>query len=120
MADLVVDGDDLALRLSRAERIEGVHGDLRAPMAAVTDVEVLDDAHRAADVIGAKVGTRIFRVVEVGTVYGAGKKIFVAVHHDTPRGLRVCLSGADQDEWVVGCADPEAIAATIGSWRRGP
>ncbi|MGC8511189.1 MAG: hypothetical protein ACP5PB_10015 [Acidimicrobiales bacterium] len=51
-------------------------------------------------------------MTEVATVHGA-TTIFAAVHRDTPRGVRVRLAGADQDEWIVGCADPEAVAAAI-------
>ncbi len=116
MAKLVVEGDELVLRLSRVEKLEGVHRDLRVPLLAVTSIEVLDDAHQAADV-GLKTGTRIFGVVEVGTIRDPNKLIFAAVHHDTPRGVRVGLQGAGQDEWVVGCADPEAVAASITSAR---
>ena len=113
MAELAIEGDDLVLELSRREKLEGIHGDLRVPLSAVTLVEVLDDAHRAADILGVKAGTRIPGVVEVGTVLGA-RKIFAAVHRDTPRGIRVSLTGAAQDEWIVGCADPEAVAASLG------
>ncbi|MGH9046339.1 MAG: hypothetical protein ACRDVW_03390 [Acidimicrobiales bacterium] len=116
MGDLVVDGDELVLRLTRAEKFEGVHGDLRAPLSAVTGVEVLDDAHQAADMLGIKVGTRIPGVVEVATVHGA-RTIFAAVHRDTPRGVRVSFSGAAQDEWVIGSADPEGVTATITAAR---
>jgi len=118
VAELLIEGDELVLHLSRAEKLEGIHGDLRVPRSAVTGVEVLDDAHGAADIVGFKAGTRIAGVVEVGTVSGARKKIFAAVHRDTPRGVRVGLSGAAQDEWVVGCTDPEAVAASIS--REGP
>jgi hypothetical protein len=27
--------------------------------------------------------------------------------------VRVRLAGAPWDEWIVGCADPEAVAATL-------
>ncbi len=40
-------------------------------------------------------------------------KIFAAVHHDTPRGVRVRLEGTAWNEWIVGCADPEAVAAAV-------
>jgi hypothetical protein len=40
--------------------------------------------------------------------------MLAVVHRDTPRGLRVRLEGADHDEWIVGCADPEAVLATLG------
>jgi hypothetical protein len=112
MAELRVEDGDLVLHLSGVEKAEAVHGDLRVPMSAVRAVEVLDDAHGPADT-GLKVGTRISGVVEVGTTRSVGRKIFAAVHHDTPRGVRVVLEGADQDEWIVGCADPEAVVAGI-------
>ena len=35
MADLRIDGNQLVLHLSGAERVEGVHGDLRVPLSAV-------------------------------------------------------------------------------------
>jgi len=112
MAELRVDGGDVVLHLSAAEKAESVHGDLRAPLSAITGVEILEDAHGPAD-HGIKVGTRLPGVIEVGSVYGQRQKIFAAVHHDTPRGLRITFSGASYDEWIVGCADPETVAATL-------
>lgn len=94
----------------------GVHGELREPLSEVTGVEVLDDAHQAADMVGFKVGTRIPGFVEVATVHGS-RTIFAAVHRDTPRGVRVSFSGAAQDEWVVGSADPEEVAVAINAAR---
>jgi hypothetical protein len=114
MAELQVEGNELVLHLSGVEKVEGVHGDLRAPLAAVKGVEVLDDAHAPAGIrAGLKVGTRIPGVIEVGTVRGRTKKLFAAVHHDTPRGVRVLLDGANFDEWIVGCADPEGVVARL-------
>lgn len=107
MAELKREGDELVLHLSTAEKLEGVHGDLRAPLSSVVGAEVLDNAHAAADIIGFRVGTRLPGVVEVASVHGFKKTIFAAVHHSTPRGLRISFQGADQDEWVVGCDDPE-------------
>ena len=113
MAELVLEGDEVVLRLSEAEKIEAVHGDLRAPLSSVRGVEVLDNAHRPADLVGFRIGTRIPGFIEVATVRGANKKIFAAVHHGTPRGVRVRLEGTSWDEWIVGCADPEAVAAGL-------
>ncbi len=113
VAELAVEGDELVLHLTRAEKLEAVHGDLRVPRSAVTTIEVLDDAHEAADLIGVKIGTRIPGVVEVATVHGRDRTVFAAVHRATPRGVRVVLSGADHDEWIVGCADPEAVATRL-------
>jgi hypothetical protein len=114
MAELRVEGGELVLHLSAAEKLEGVHGDVRAPLSAVRGVEILDDAHKPVGIrSGLKIGTRLPGVVEVGTILGP-KKLFAAVHHDTPRGLRISLDGTSYDEWIVGLADPEGVAARLG------
>ena len=113
VAELQLEGDELVLHLSGAEKAEAVHGDLRAPLSTLRGVEVVDDAHSWTGIgVGFKVG---MRVPGVATVRGHGEKVFVAVHGDTPRGVRVRLEGAPWDEWIVGCADPEAVAATLAS-----
>jgi hypothetical protein len=114
VAELRVDGDELVLHLSGAEKAEAVHGDLRVPLSTVRGVEVLGDAHSWTAIgAGFKVGMRVPGVATVATVHGHGEKVFVAVHGDTPRGVRVRLEGASWDEWIVGCSDPEAVAATL-------
>ena len=62
MTEFVVGETDLTLRPTSAEKVEGIHGDLRAPLTAITGVEVLDDANGAADLVGLRAGTRIPRV----------------------------------------------------------
>ncbi len=112
MADLAVEGDELVLHLSRMEKVESVHGDLRAPRAAVRSVEVLEDAHEPAD-HGFKVGERVPGYSEVAVVHTGSEKLFAVVHHDTKRGLRINFEGADYDAWIVGSADPESLKASI-------
>ncbi len=112
MADLEIEGDDLVLRLTRAERLESVHGDLRAPKSAVRSVEVLDDAHEPAD-HGLKIGERLPGYSEVAIVRAGGQKLFAAVHHDTPRGVRISFQGIDYDAWIIGSADPESLKSRI-------
>ncbi len=117
MATLHVEHGELVLALTRGEKVEGIHGDLRVALTSVVGVDVLDDAHAAADIIGIKAGTRIPGVIEVGTISARDKKIFAAVHRDTPRGVRIRLRDADHDEWIVGCADPQSVAADIDARR---
>jgi hypothetical protein len=89
MAELSIEGTELVLRLSAVEKVEGVHRDLRTPLSAVIGVDVLDDAHGPVGIRGGlKIGTRIPGVVEVGIVKGRTRRLFAAVHHDTPRGSR--------------------------------
>jgi len=112
MAMLRIEDCELALYLSAAEKVGAVHGDLRVALSAVRRVEVLADAHEPAD-HGVKLGTRIPGRTEVGTVRGNGRNIFAAVLPDTPRGVRIVLEGSFYHEWIVGCADPESVAAQI-------
>ncbi len=112
MAELRVEGDELVLHLSRGEKLEAVHGDLRAPRSAIRSVEILEDAHEPAD-HGFKVGERLPGYSEVAVVRTGGEKLFAAVHHDTPRGVRIDFTGTDYDAWIVGSADPEALKSAI-------
>ena len=115
ISELRIEGDELMLRLSASVKVEGAHRDLRAPLSAVRGMEVLDDARRAAGFrAGVMIGTRISGVVKFGVIEGRTRQRFVAVHHDTSRGLRIQLDGTLFDEWIVGCSDPEAVAARLG------
>lgn len=114
MADLDVADGKLTLRLSAIEKAEAVHGDLHVPLSAVRSVEVLDDAHEMTRVnTGFKVGMRVPGRATVAVVRRAGRKMFIAVHTDTPRGVRVLLEGESYDEWIVGATDPEAVIAAL-------
>jgi hypothetical protein len=116
MAELFVDGDELVVRLRvrlrAVEKVEAVHGEVRVPLASVKAVEVLDDAIGA--VHGFRVGTGVPGVIAVGTFSSRDAHIFAVVHHDTKRGVRVDLDGAQFDQLIVGCDDPEAAVAAIG------
>ena len=113
MAELRVMGDELVLQLTGLEKAEAAHGDLKAPLTAIRGVEILEDAHAPAD-RGLKVGTRIPGYIEVGTIHAGGHKIFAVVHKNTPRGLLIWLEGTSHDQWIVGCADPETVASSLG------
>jgi hypothetical protein len=109
MAELLVDGDELVLHLSTLEELASVHGDLRAPLAAVSSVQVLEDAHEPADIGFKLIGGRLPGNFEIGTFSADGQRIFAAVHHNTPRGVLITFQGAHYHAWIVGCADPEAM-----------
>jgi uncharacterized protein len=114
VAELEVKGGELILRLSVIEKTEAVHGDLHIPLSAVRNVDVLDDAHEMTRVkIGLKVGMRIPGRASVAVVRRDGRKIFVAVHHETPRAVRVRLDGDSYDEWIVGATNPESVIANL-------
>ncbi|MGZ4506031.1 MAG: hypothetical protein ACXVX8_01365 [Blastococcus sp.] len=117
MAELRVEGDELVLELSALEKLEGLHGDIRVPMAAVRGVEALDDVIH--EVHGLRLpGSRWPGKLAVGRIVGRGMRTtFAAIHADTPRGVRVQLAEASFDELLVGCADPELVKRTIEARR---
>ena len=112
MAEVKREDEDLVVELSTVEKAEALHGDIRVPISQVTQVDVVDDVVHA--VPGLKtVGTAFPGRFAIGTFHGAGGKIFAAVHHSTPRGVRVTLEGANFDALVIGCEDPEEVARSL-------
>jgi hypothetical protein len=111
MARFVTEGDELVLRLTGVEKLEGVHSDIRVPRACVRSVEILDDAIGA--VHGFRVGTGVPGYVAVGSFTSKGAKTFAVVHHDTRRGVLVTLGESPYDQLIVGCEDPEAVAGSL-------
>lgn len=113
MAELVRDGDAVVLRLTTAEKVEGLHGDIRVAAASVESVTVVDDVIHA--VHGLKMpGSRIPGVFAMGTFISGNKKVFAIVHHKTKRGVRVSLRDSDFDALIVGADDPEALVSALG------
>lgn len=114
MAELTWQAQELVLHLDRVEQVEALHGELRFPASAVQHVEVLEDALSAVHGVRAP-GTGFPGMVAVGTYRHDGGKSFAVIHHDTPRGVRVALQGADFTELIVGCTEPETVAARIST-----
>ncbi len=112
MAELAVENGELVVRLGAFEKMEAAHGELRFPASSVTGVEVLSDAIHAVHGLKAP-GTGVPGHVAVGTFRERGNKTFAVVHHDTPEGVRITLTGEDFDELIIGCASPDAVAQSI-------
>ncbi len=116
MAELAWVGDELVCSLSAVEKLESLHGDVHIAASAVTAVELVDDALDAVPALKLP-GARVPGWMAVGTFYtGIGpdrRKVFAAIHHETPRGVRVRLSDGEFDELVVGAREPEALVAAL-------
>jgi hypothetical protein len=111
VAEIVISGDQLVVRLSTTEKLESVHSEVAVPLAAVRSVQVVENA--LDYVHGIRVGTGIPGSTAVGTFTSKTARVFGVVHHGEHRGVRILLEGADFDEILVGCADPESVAAGI-------
>jgi hypothetical protein len=111
MADISFEGSDLVLELSKMEKVEAVHGDVRVPLSSVRDVEVVD---RPLDYIhGLKMpGTGIPGRTAVGTWVSSDGSTFSVEHHAS-RGIVIHLDGQAYQQLVIGADDPEALAERV-------
>jgi hypothetical protein len=111
VAELLVDGDALVLRLRPLEKAEGSHGDIRLPLAAVRAVRSVDDPWPELRGIRAP-GTGWPNVIAVGTRRGNFGKDFAAVHGKGP-AVVVELEGAEYGRLVVTSDDAAVRASAI-------
>ena len=103
MADLVVDGEELVVRLSLLERFGAFRGDVRVPIRAVCDLRAIDDLWPELRGIRAP-GTGMPGVIALGTRRGNGILDFAAVYGHRP-GVVVDLEDAPFQRLVVSCRD---------------
>ena len=77
---------------------------------------MVEDAIHAVNAWRKTVGPRGLGRFVIGTFRDTDGKVFAVVHHDTPRGVKVALDGANFDALVVGCADPEEVVRNLGTF----
>jgi hypothetical protein len=120
VARLVVEGDELVVRLSWAEKFWGFHNDIRVALSAVQRVRVSESPW--AELRGWRMaGTSIPGLVAVGTRRHAGGYDFVAVHRQQ-RAVQVDLNGPPRWQRLVvsvpqevdAKAEAQAIASSAG------
>ncbi|ORB25572.1 hypothetical protein [Mycolicibacterium parafortuitum] len=111
MAELRIEGDQLRLHLTRAEKIAGLHGDIRVPLSAVRSVEVADDALAAVTGMRAP-GLHWPGRTKIGTWRRRGGKTFAVARAGRP-AVQIELSGQDYDRLVVSVADAHADAESL-------
>ena len=116
MADLVSDGTSLTLAMSRIERLEGLRGDLHAPLAAVSVVRTVEDPW--AELRGMRApGTGLPGIIAVGTRRGSFGKDFASVHGKGP-AVVVEFVGQEFERWVLTVDDPDAVMARVSGPQR--
>src|ERR1700677_2415697 len=124
MAQLVVEGDEVVVRLSPAEKFWGFHGNMRVPLAAVRNVSVPEYPY--AELRGWRMaGTGLPGLIALGTRRHATGYDFTAVRRQRP-SVQVDLNGPPRWQRLLlpgapsGDAEPEAdkIPAAAGIARR--
>ena len=103
----------LHVRLSTAEKIGGLHGDLDIPRSAIQSADVVTDGLSAATGMRAP-GLAIPGRVQMGTWRGRGTRCYVSVRRDQP-ALRLTLSGKPGGTVLVSTPDAAAVVAGLRS-----
>ncbi|HET9690109.1 MAG TPA: hypothetical protein VFP61_03080 [Acidimicrobiales bacterium] len=114
MAELVIDGDDLVVRLTRWQKAMAAHGDVRVPLSAVRRVGVPDSkwlALRGWRSTGLNVpGKASFGTRRHGDGYD-----FVAVSGAHDEAVCVELNGQRFGQLVVSADDAPAVADRVAA-----
>ena len=117
MANLLVEGDHLVLRLSLLEKLGAFRGDVRVPLVAVRNVYVTDNPWAQLRGVRAP-GTGWPGVIALGTRRGPGVKDFAAVYR-TGDGVVVELGGASSFGRLVASAhSASTVVELIADARR--
>ena len=114
MADLVIDGDDLVVRLTPWQKVMAFHGDVRVPLSSVRRVDVPELTWMALR--GWRMaGTAIPGRVAFGTRRHGDGYDFTAVsrHHDG--AVLVEVNGHRFDQLLVSADDAPGVAARIAA-----
>lgn len=113
MAELVVEGDELVVRLSGWERAAAVHGDVRVPLPAVRSVRLEPDPWHALRGIRAP-GTGWPGVIAYGTRRITGNRPdFSAVLRRRPTVLVELDPPSQFAQLLVSVADGEATVTAV-------
>jgi uncharacterized protein len=115
VAQLVIEGSDLVVRLSLMEKVGAFHPDVRVPLATVRAVRVAVDPWTELRGLRAP-GTGVPSAISLGTRRGSGVRDFAAVYSHTP-AVVIDAAGADFDRLVISSSqarvDAERIATSV-------
>ena len=113
MATVTCTEATVTLQLTRLERLEGLRGDIVAPVESVVAVRATDDLWAELRGIRAP-GTGIPGVVAVCTCRGSFGRDFAAVHGRGP-GVVVEFEGQPFQRWVVSADEPAAVVTALSN-----
>jgi hypothetical protein len=123
VAQLLVEGGELVVHLTRREKAWGFHGDVRVPLSAVRSVSAPDNAW--AQLRGWRMaGTGIPGLIALGTRRHGDGYDFTAVRRQRP-AVQVDLNGpprwqrllVSMDDGVDASVEADRIAAAAGIGR---
>jgi hypothetical protein len=110
VATLEIDDSTVTVRLSVAEKLEAVHGDVTLPRTAVVDARAVDNG--MAEVHGLRFGTGLPGVIMVGT-WRSGDIVTFAVCHGRRPAVVLDLAGHRFSRMVVTVDNPREIVDAL-------
>ena len=111
MAGITRDGDSVVVRLSTAEKVFGLHGNLRVPLSCVREVAIRPEPLGAVRGLRAP-GLGVPGRVKIGTWRRRHGKAFVVARRDVP-AVELRLDGAPFDQVLVSTPDAERVAGEL-------
>jgi len=115
MAQIQVEGGQVSIHLSFAEKVGSLHGDLHFPVSAVRVVRVVDMPFCGIEGFRSP-GTGIPGVIALGTYRIHGKRDFVAVYRGD-RGVVIGFEAGDKDfrRVILSAKDPDRVSNMVAS-----
>lgn len=113
MTTVRLTADRLQVRLSLAEKLGSLHGDLDIARTEISAANVVADGLAASRGLRAP-GVEIPGRVKLGTWRGRSGRQFVAVRRGEPT-LRLELAGGPYDTVLISTPDAAALAAALGT-----
>jgi hypothetical protein len=111
MSTIHLTTDTIEIRLSPAERLSALHGDLRLPRPAILAAEVVNDGLAAVRGVRAP-GVAIPRRLKIGTWRDRHGACFVSVRRDTP-SLRLTFRQQRYNTILISTPNATTLAAEL-------
>ncbi|MFF4807075.1 hypothetical protein ACFY03_02480 [Micromonospora chersina] len=111
MATIDLSTDTIRVRLTPAEKLWALRGDLTFPRGSVRAVTVEPDGLRATRGLRAP-GLGVPGLRKVGTWFSRAGREFVSVHANQP-AVRITLAGQRYDALLIGTDDAAALAEAV-------
>jgi hypothetical protein len=113
MAEFQIEGGQVSVHLSFAEKIGAFHGDLHFPVSAVRSVRVVDKPFGEIEGIRSP-GTCIPGVIALGTYRARGRMDFVAVYRGE-RGvvIEIDANSTKYKRVILSAKDPDRLRGAV-------
>jgi hypothetical protein len=111
MPSITVTRDTVTVRLSPAEKVGALHGDVSIPRSAIVGVNVVDNSMSAVSGMRAP-GYAMPGHAKLGTWRRHDGKDFIAVYAGRP-AVELRLAGQRYERLLISVDDPHAVVAQL-------